>query len=76
MNDRICQQWFAKFTDGDFSLIIGKKTVQINNGQFKTLLENNQHYPNQALKIIFNPCVSHFDVWLSHNFSGEKILLC
>ena len=47
MTDRMCQEWFAKFHAGDFSLDDAPwsgRPVEVDSDQIKTLIENNQCY--------------------------------
>ena len=43
----MCQRWFVKFHAGDFSLDDALQSggpIEVDSGQTKTLIENNQHY--------------------------------
>ena len=47
MTDGTCQEWFAKFGAGDFSLDDATQSgrpVKVDGDQIETLSENNQHY--------------------------------
>ena len=47
VTDRTCQQCFAQFCAGDFSLDDAPRSgrpVEVGNNQIKTLTENNQHF--------------------------------
>ena len=47
VTDRMCQNWFAKFHAGDFSLDNTLRSgipVEVGSNQIETLIENNQHF--------------------------------
>ena len=47
VTDRTCQEWFAKFHAGDFSLDDAPwsgRPVEVDSDQIKTLTEKDQHY--------------------------------
>lgn len=45
VNDWTCQNWFAKFHDGDLAELTQlDKPVKVDGNQIKILCENNQHY--------------------------------
>ena len=52
-----CQEWFAKFRAGDFSLddaLWSGRPVEVDSNQIKILTENNQHYAIQEIDNILN----------------------
>ena len=47
VTDQMCQNWFAKFHAGDFSLDDASRLgrpVEVDSNQIETLIENNQLY--------------------------------
>ena len=52
VTDWICQKWFVKFCDGDFSLEDAPKSgrpVKVDSDQIETSIENNQCYTMQEI---------------------------
>ena len=88
--DQMCQNWFANFHAGDFSLDYAPQSgrpVEVDRDQIKTLTENNQCYTTREIADILKiskssveNClhqlgyVNCFDVWVPHKLS-EKIFL-
>ena len=87
VTDRTCQNWFAKFRAGDFSLDDAPQSgrpVEVDSDQIETIIENNQHYTTQEiadiLKISKSSIENHlhqlgyancFDVWVPHKLSKK-----
>ena len=52
VTDQTCQKWFAKFGVGDFSLDNAPwlgRPIEVDNGQIKTLIKNNQCYTMRGI---------------------------
>ena len=83
------QKWFAKFCAGDFLLDNAPRSgrpVEVDSGQIKTLIENNQRYTTrERANILKTPksgvenhlyqlhYVNHFDVWVPHKLSKKTL---
>ena len=90
VTDRMCQKWFVKFLAGDFLLDDAPwsgRPVEVDSGQIKTLVENNQCYTTREIADILkisksstenhlHPIgyVHHFDVWVPHKLSEKTFL--
>ena len=90
VTDRTCQKWFAKFRAADFSLDNAPqsgKSVEVDNNQIETLIENNQRFTTweiaDILKISKSSTENHlhqlgyvhrFDVWVPHKLSEKNLL--
>ena len=75
VTDRTCQKWFAKFCAGDFLLEGAPRSgrqVEVDSDQIETLIENNQHYTNQTLKIICTSLVTLIALMLVFHISQAK----
>ena len=90
--DRRCQNWFAKFPAGDFSLDDAPRLggpVEVDSDQIEILIENNQRYTMREianlLKISKSRVEDHlhklgyvnrFDVWVPQKLSEKSLLDC
>ena len=89
VTDQTCQQWFAKFCAGDFSLDDAPRSgrpVEVDSDQIETLIENNQRYTMQEIADILKiskSSASHFhqlgymipfDVCIPHKLSEKNLL--
>ena len=90
VTDRTCQEWFAKFHAGDFSLddaLWSGRPVEVDSNQIETLTENSQHYTMgqiaDILKISKSSIENHLhrlgyfnllDVWIPHKLSEKNLL--
>ena len=92
VTDSMCQKWFSKVRDGDFSLDDAPRSgrpVEVHSDQMKTLIENNECYTMweiaDILKISESSTENHlhqlgyvrrFDVSVPHKLSEKNLLDC
>ena len=90
VTDQMCQKWFVKFHDGDFSLDVAPRSgrpVEVDSNQIETFIENNQRYTiweiANILKISKSSFENHLhqlgyvhrlDVWVPHKLSKKNLL--
>ena len=88
VTDWMCQEWFAKFRAGGFSLDdapVSSRPVEVDSDHIRTLIEKNQHYTTWEIADILKISIWHienhlhqlgyvncFDVWVPHKFSRKK----
>ena len=79
VTDCTCQNWFAKFHAGDFSLDDAPqlgRSVEVDSSQIKTLIENNQCYTmwevadilkiSKLIKLLVKKKNASFILWKNH----------
>jgi len=90
VNERVCQNWFAKFRAGDMTCEDRKRSgrlLMVDGDQIKNLIESNPHYTTWEIaeiidisqKIVVNHLytlgyVSRYDIWVPHNLSDENLM--
>ena len=90
VTDRMCQQWFAKFCAGDFSLDDDPRSgrpIGVDSDQIETITDGNQRYTTREmadiLKISKSSVENHlhqlgyvnrFDVWVPRKLSEKNLL--
>ena len=89
VTDQTCQNWFAKFRAGDFSLDDAPwsgRPVEVDSDKIETLIENNQRYTKWELANILKISksrvenhlhqlgyVNRFDIWVPHKLSKKNL---